>query len=362
MNVTWTHDIYTAEGKPPTRGFGGRIYFYNEKSQAIPVEGELTVYGFDDTHRDHSGMSVESADKRFRFTPEQFTKHFSESQLGASYSVWIPWDLAPGEPRKIMLIPTFRTNDGRLVKGKPASLVLPGPAGASESDGSNEVIQVSAKGPASGSRGGKSAQNPNRKEPSVGDPRTTTIQVPNRPQARPQVPPEQAAALLQQAIEANRAQQENFNAVQRAAWEATLAPKAEVGKVEPANAAMPASSGAPMNGAGATTLGSTDANGVQYIDATPNPAPGWSVKNSTGSAVSLSGSLPVRQNPGGLIGPRPFRFTQPSATVQTEPQSEAIPGAAPAPAAVQAQQAGGPSGLEPPRFAPTYSPTTRPGQ
>jgi hypothetical protein len=67
INVTWTYDIYTKEGKPPTRGFGGRLYFYNEKSQAIPVEGELTVYGFDDTERSHDGASIESADKRFRF-------------------------------------------------------------------------------------------------------------------------------------------------------------------------------------------------------------------------------------------------------------------------------------------------------
>lgn len=365
MNVTWTHDIFTGEGKLPTRGFGGRIYFYNEKSQAIPVEGELTVYGFDDTHRDHSGMSVESADKRFRFTPEQFTKHFSEGQLGASYSVWIPWDVAPGEPKKIMLIPTFKTTDGRLVKGKPASLVLPGPAGSSESDPSNEVIQVSAKGPASGSRGSKSAQAPNRNEPNSGAPRTTTIQMPNRPQVRPQVPPEQAAALLQHAIEANRAQQENFNAIQRAAWEASLAPKAESGKVEPANAVLPVQSSVPPAGVATQALGSNDPNGVQVIDATPNHSPGWSVKNSTGAAINLSGSLPVRQNAGGLMGPRPFRFTQPSAAVHTEHQSDASGSAiatSDAPTNLAVPHVSGPAGSATPRFAPQYSPTTRLGQ
>ncbi len=44
-------------GKPVTRGFGGRIYFYNDRSQAVPVDGELVVYGFDDTAR-HNGSLV----------------------------------------------------------------------------------------------------------------------------------------------------------------------------------------------------------------------------------------------------------------------------------------------------------------
>ena len=94
MTVTWSNDILTLAGKPPTRGFGGRFFFYNEKTQAIPVDGDLIVYGFDDTFRKHNGEDLGQAEKRFRFTSEQFTTHFSESELGASYSVWIPWDEA----------------------------------------------------------------------------------------------------------------------------------------------------------------------------------------------------------------------------------------------------------------------------
>jgi hypothetical protein len=127
MNVTWASDVITLPGKLPTRGFGGRFYFYNEKSQAIPVDGDLVVYGFDDTGRQHlGGDELTQADKRFRFTAEQFTSHFSEGELGASYSVWIPWDEAFGAPKKIMLIPTFKTKDGRLIRGSTANLNLPG--------------------------------------------------------------------------------------------------------------------------------------------------------------------------------------------------------------------------------------------
>jgi hypothetical protein len=189
INVTWTYDIFTAEGKPPTRGFGGRLYFYNEKSQAIPVEGELTVYGFDDTHRSHDGLSVEAADKRFRFTAEQFTTHFSESQLGASYSVWIPWDVSPGYKKKIMLVPTFKTKDGRVIRGNAATVLLPGPPSEEE----QVVIQASAK---KGSGDASKSVTPATYQP---QPKTTTIPMPSRSlNTQPRFTPEQAAAYMEQ--------------------------------------------------------------------------------------------------------------------------------------------------------------------
>lgn len=197
INVTWTYDIFTKEGKPPTRGFGGRLYFYNEKSQAIPVDGELTVYGFDDTNRSHDGSSMESADKKFRFTAEQFTSHFSESELGASYSIWIPWDAAPGLQKKIMLIPTFKTKDGPVIRGNAATVLLPGIINA---EGDQKVIQASTHGGvqrASHTSPSKPASGMRPAEPPLSN-RTTTIQLPARGyQAKPMLSSEQAAALLQ---------------------------------------------------------------------------------------------------------------------------------------------------------------------
>src|SRR5687767_10324820 len=35
----WTPTTLSQPGKPQTRELGGRLYFYNEASQAIPVEG-----------------------------------------------------------------------------------------------------------------------------------------------------------------------------------------------------------------------------------------------------------------------------------------------------------------------------------
>ncbi len=199
INVTWVHDILTKPGKPPTRGFGGRLYFYNEKSQAIPVEGELTVFGFDDTQRSHEGMSIEGADKKFKFTPEQFTTHFSESDLGASYSIWIPWDAAPGDQKKIMLIPTFMTAEGKVIRGNAAVVNLPGRVNPVAP---GRVLQASANGPAVGAQPAVGGQPSGYVAPPMPQQNnmTTTIQLPARSiRTQPQLTSEQAAHWLEQA-------------------------------------------------------------------------------------------------------------------------------------------------------------------
>jgi hypothetical protein len=127
MAVIWSPDVFVAPGVTPSRGFGGRIYFYNEKSQAVPVDGELIIHGYDETSRQIAGTNPAKADRTYRFTSEQFTQHFSESQLGASYSIWIPWDQeAEGTSRKVVLIPTFVGKDGKVVRGDSSQVVLQG--------------------------------------------------------------------------------------------------------------------------------------------------------------------------------------------------------------------------------------------
>lgn len=148
MVAIWTEDTLVQPGKPVTRGFGGRIYFYNEKSQAIPVEGELIVYGYDDSSAAaaHSLTSAVEANKKFVFTPEQFTQHFSQSDLGASYSIWIPWDVAGGPQKKIALMPTFITQEQRMVRGEASKLTLSGKPTATlvQGDVPNNTIQLAS--------------------------------------------------------------------------------------------------------------------------------------------------------------------------------------------------------------------------
>lgn len=123
MAIIWSPDVLTVAGKPPTRGFGGRIFFYNDKNQAIPVEGDVIVHGF---LGDPAFSGNKEADKTFAFTAEQLTSHYSPSQLGASYSIWIPWDAAGGHRDQVTLIPTFKVVGGGIVQGAAAKLILPG--------------------------------------------------------------------------------------------------------------------------------------------------------------------------------------------------------------------------------------------
>jgi hypothetical protein len=126
LAVIWSPDVMTMPGKPAARGFGGRIYFYNEKSVPVPVKGELIVYGYEETAAGNQAEKKSSPDKKFKFEKEQFAERFSKSDLGASYSVWIPWDDAGGPIKRITLIPIFKMEDGNLVHGDAAELTLPG--------------------------------------------------------------------------------------------------------------------------------------------------------------------------------------------------------------------------------------------
>lgn len=121
----WSDAMYTQPGQPPTRGFGGRLYFYNAKDKTVPVEGQLVVYGYDDSH---DAKPSQTPSRKFVFTPQQFSRHYSATQLGASYSVWIPWDQVGGVRKSISLLPVFTSTSGQVVMGEQSVNVLPGKA------------------------------------------------------------------------------------------------------------------------------------------------------------------------------------------------------------------------------------------
>nr|WP_254510034.1 hypothetical protein [Anatilimnocola floriformis] len=118
----WAPAMYNTPGKPSMRGFGGRLYFYNAKDQPVPVEGQLVVYGFNDSVQ----RNERKPDRKFVFTSQQLASHFSPAELGASYSVWIPWDAVGGQQMEISLLPVFSANNGQVIMGEQSRNVLPG--------------------------------------------------------------------------------------------------------------------------------------------------------------------------------------------------------------------------------------------
>jgi hypothetical protein len=127
--AVWSDAVYSQPGTGGVRGFGGRLYFYDQQNDPIPVEGQLVVYGYDDTVPDSQSKQPS---RKFVFTPEQLTSHYTPSDLGASYSVWIPWDEIGGERKSISLLPVFRASSGQVVMAQQSVNVLPGKPPAEE--------------------------------------------------------------------------------------------------------------------------------------------------------------------------------------------------------------------------------------
>lgn len=124
MVPIWSDTTLHESGKPSVRGFGARVYFYSEEAKdPIDTTGTLAVYAFDSDQYDRHHSKPE---KKFVFTADQIAKQKSTTQLGPSFSVWLPWGEVGGPARKITLIAKFRTTDGAVIMSEPVRKLLPG--------------------------------------------------------------------------------------------------------------------------------------------------------------------------------------------------------------------------------------------
>ena len=125
MVTVWSESTIYGPNQAPTRGIGGRIFLYNSHHQAVEADGELVVYAYDD------GRTEEDVkpDRKYVITSEEFAKHYSPSDLGPSYSVWIPWDAVGSETTAVSLVPIFRQKDGAAIAGDHSRTLLPGKPG-----------------------------------------------------------------------------------------------------------------------------------------------------------------------------------------------------------------------------------------
>ncbi|MHB8897261.1 MAG: hypothetical protein ACYC6Y_00790 [Thermoguttaceae bacterium] len=120
----WTDDVLHQTGQVSKRGFGGRLMFYNRQSESpIKVEGSLTVYLFDDHCED---PLREEPLHKFVFPADTLEKHYSKSELGHSYSFWLPVDDVGGVERRLTMIARFQPKVGGRIMGQPSTHVLPG--------------------------------------------------------------------------------------------------------------------------------------------------------------------------------------------------------------------------------------------
>ncbi len=168
----WTDAVLHQPGRPPTRGFGGRLMFYGpDESNPIKVDGTLVVYAFDEEGRSPTDVKP---DRKYVFPPDQFARHYSKSKLGHSYSIWIPWDEVGGPRKEISLIARFIPKNGAAIVSGQSRQILPGVAPAEEA--------VSSAGPGSSGAGGWPSTS------SMQAPRPTTPSWPEPPSQTPSSP------------------------------------------------------------------------------------------------------------------------------------------------------------------------------
>jgi hypothetical protein len=187
---TWTETSLQRPGKPSQRGFGGRLVFFKRDcDDPVRVDGQLVIYAFDESDREpHETHPT----RKYVFPAAEFARHESESKLGPSYSVWLPWDEVGGNNKQISLIARFEPEGGAFVMGEQTKHLLPGlsrhtgehlvnQAGVGEVDiaqhtekpvVTNAVQQLSAEMPVA-----QAQTSPAKTDPAIS---TTTIALPKR--------------------------------------------------------------------------------------------------------------------------------------------------------------------------------------
>src|SRR5690606_30253096 len=110
MIPVWTDTVLTRAGQQGVRGFGCRLVFYEHGQQRpIRVDGSVVVYARDDSGDEPRNRPP---DRKYVISADELTSHFSESWVGPSYSLWIPWDAVGGDHLKVSLVTRYIGTNG----------------------------------------------------------------------------------------------------------------------------------------------------------------------------------------------------------------------------------------------------------
>ncbi len=125
--AVWTEAVHSQTGKPAQRGFGGRMIFFDAQEKPIEVDGKLTIFVFDD----HNINTQDPAAKyKFVFPAEVLPQHFSKSDLGPSYSFWVPLADGNAPTQHFSLVAKFESIHGETVLSSLTKKVMVGSGAA----------------------------------------------------------------------------------------------------------------------------------------------------------------------------------------------------------------------------------------
>jgi hypothetical protein len=124
--AVWEPAVKHETDQEPQRGFGGRVYFYDQESKKpIKIKGNVVVYAFDEETRQPDDNAPT---RSYLFDKSDVKKLYSKSKLGPSYNFWVPWDSEgpDGNAKKVSLIVRYIPEVGSSVVSSQAVVYLPG--------------------------------------------------------------------------------------------------------------------------------------------------------------------------------------------------------------------------------------------
>ncbi len=123
---------HTKNETKPSRGFAGRVYFYDAGGKRpVKVQGNVVVYAFDEEGRKEDDNAPT---RSYVFAASDVKKLYSKSKIGHSYNLWVPWDQdgPEGNVKKVSLIVRYVPEKGSSVVSSQALLYLPGKVGQTQ--------------------------------------------------------------------------------------------------------------------------------------------------------------------------------------------------------------------------------------
>jgi hypothetical protein len=121
--AVWTDAVKTEPGKPGERGFGGRVFFYDDQGKTMKAKGEVSIYLFDD---DRSLDEAQVPEKKYVFPADTLELRYSKCSLGHSYNFWVPVGPVNGPNRKLSLVTKIELEQGGSVVSGVTRKILPG--------------------------------------------------------------------------------------------------------------------------------------------------------------------------------------------------------------------------------------------
>ncbi len=124
--AAWNYCVEHRNDGDPRRGFGGRVYFYDQDARRpVKIDGNVVVYAYDESVcKPGDGEPT----RRYLFEKDDVKAAYVKSKLGHSYNFFVPWDedTQNGESKKVSLIVRFVPEKGASIMTQQIAVFMPG--------------------------------------------------------------------------------------------------------------------------------------------------------------------------------------------------------------------------------------------